>query len=50
MNAGHNGVGRRRRCLVLGRTYDRENCSAARALEIVGERDMLSLRLRKVSE
>jgi len=23
---------------VLGRTYDRENCSAARALEIVGER------------
>jgi DNA-binding HxlR family transcriptional regulator len=23
---------------MLGRTYDRENCSAARALEIVGER------------
>jgi DNA-binding HxlR family transcriptional regulator len=24
--------------LMLGRTYDRENCSAARTLEIVGER------------
>lgn len=23
---------------MLGRTYDRENCSAARALEVVGER------------
>ena len=23
---------------MLGRTYDRENCSAARALELVGER------------
>ncbi len=23
---------------MLGRTYDRENCSAARTLEIVGER------------
>jgi DNA-binding HxlR family transcriptional regulator len=23
---------------MLGRTYDRENCSAARALEIIGER------------
>src|SRR6266545_8304980 len=26
------------RCSMLGRTYDRENCSAARALEIAGER------------
>jgi DNA-binding HxlR family transcriptional regulator len=26
------------RCPILGRTYDGENCSAARALEVVGER------------
>src|SRR5262249_39608603 len=25
-------------CMMLGRTYDNQNCSVARALEIVGER------------